>query len=627
MLTLLCAGMAAHAQPTTPSAARTRFIYPSDNWRYDLRGVYTGSAWRAREFDDSAWAAGEGSFGFSAARYGLAINTRVNDAIAPTRNTVYLRNTFEVRDPGSVASLVLEASWAPGFIAYLNGVEVARRGLPRGDVDFGTPALGHSPTEIESIDISAARTVLVTGRNVLAVELHQSEPVGDVLYWYASLAYQQATLAVERGPYLQQATPVSTIVRWRTNRDTVGVVGYGPSMAAMRAAEIETTATPRREHIVKLSGLTPATRYYYQLGAKDSSGALAGSDGRLSFVTPPLAGSAAPVRIWVVGDAGTGNGTAHAVRNAYYGLREREGRETSVFLMLGDNAYEQFGWDGGSDLAHQYGLFENAFENLLWRTPVWPTFGNHEWSNGVSNPDTETGPYFDIFSLPRGAEAGGVPSGTEAYYSFDYGNIHFVCMNTHEPTAASAAWLAADLAASSARWIIAFYHVPPYSHGTHNSDQGGHEAAREFARILEGYGADIVLAGHSHNYERSMLIKGLDGTSDNFVREPLRYTVDGGDGREEGDGAYRKPLKRGAGQGTVYIVNGNSGGGAEALEGPGTLDHPVMVELVDPADGRRRRGLTSAGSVVIDVEGQRLDARYIGESGELLDHFTIIKQQ
>ena len=45
---------------------------------------------------------------------------------------------------------------------------------------------------------------------------------------------------------------------------------------------------------------------------------------------------------------------------------------------------------------------------------------------------TETGPYFDIFSLPTKAEAGGLASGTEAYYSFDYGNIHFVVLDSYQ---------------------------------------------------------------------------------------------------------------------------------------------------------------------------------------------------
>ncbi|MBK8959972.1 MAG: metallophosphoesterase family protein [Proteobacteria bacterium] len=618
--------VADQAQTSIPKGAQTRFIYPGDAWRYDLRGVHTDGAWRGRDFDDSHWQRGEGSFGFGAARYGLATRTRVDDTIHPTRNTVYLRKQFEVRDPKAVAALELEAAWSHGFVAYLNGVEVVRRGLPAGAIDYWTPAQVHAPTQIETIDISVARSALVAGNNVLAVELHQSEPGSDVLYWFASLAFRQSMLSLVRGPYLQQSTPVSTILRWRTNRDTVGLVAYGPSPGVIRSSEIEATSTARRDHVVKLNGLTPRTRYYYQIGAKGDGGMLAGSDGRLSFVTPPPVGSTAPLRIWAVGDAGTGNGTARAVRNAYYALKERDGRECDVFLMLGDNAYEQFSWGGGSDLAHQYGLFENAFEHLLWRTPVWPTFGNHEWSNGVSDPVTESGPYFDTFTLPRAAEAGGVPSGTEAYYSFDYGNVHFISMNTQEPTAASAAWLEQDLADSRALWVIAFYHVPPYSHGTHDSDQQGHVAAREFARILERHGADVVLAGHSHNYERSMLIKGLLGTSDEFVRDPLRYTVNGGDGREQGNGVYLKPGIRGPGQGTVYIVNGNSGGGAEALEGAGTLDHPVMVYLTDPDDGRRRRGLRSPGSVVIDVANRRLDARYIDASGRLLDYFSIVKQ-
>ena len=83
----------------------------------------------------------------------------------------------------------------------------------------------------------------------------------------------------------------------------------------------------------------------------------------------------------------------------------------------------------------------------------------------------QTGPYYDIFTLPKEAEAGGVPSGTEAYYSFDYANIHFVCLNSEGMSSIGSAmlsWLAQDLAATSQDWTIAFWHRPPYSKGHHD---------------------------------------------------------------------------------------------------------------------------------------------------------------
>ena len=126
-------------------------------------------------------------------------------------------------------------------------------------------------------------------------------------------------------------------------------------------------------------------------------------------------------------------------------------------------------------------------------------------------------------------------------------------------------------------------------------------------RLLEQHGVDLVLCGHSHIYERSFLIDGHYGTSNSLLPEMIK---DQGSGREQETGAYRKPE---AGpeerQGAVYVVAG-SGGWATVRTG----HHPVM--FMDELE---------VGSMVIDVEGDRLDARFLRETGAVDDHFTILK--
>src|SRR6185295_17874833 len=108
---------------------------------------------------------------------------------------------------------------------------------------------------------------------------------------------------------------------------------------------------------------------------------------------------------------------ARAVYDAY--LAFTGARETDLWLMLGDNAY-----GAGFDHEYQNAVFD-MFPALLRRTVLWSTIGNHE-TYGGSLADF---PYLHIFTLPKEGQAGGVPSGTERYYSFDYGNIHFVCLD------------------------------------------------------------------------------------------------------------------------------------------------------------------------------------------------------
>ncbi len=178
--------------------------------------------------------------------------------------------------------------------------------------------------------------------------------------------------------------------------------------------------------------------------------------------------------------------------------------------MLGDNAYSN-----GTDAEYQSAVFD-IYPTLLRKSVVWPTMGNHDGYSSTSS--SQSGPYFSIFSLPKNAEAGGVASGTEAYYSFDYGNIHFICLDSEGSSRSSHGamleWLRLDLAATTKDWIIAYWHHPPYSKGSHDSDTETNlvDMRQNALPILEAGGVDLVLTGHSHSYERSYLLDGHYGT-------------------------------------------------------------------------------------------------------------------
>ena len=99
-----------------------------------------------------------------------------------------------------------------------------------------------------------------------------------------------------------------------------------------------------------------------------------------------------------------------------------------------------------------------------------------------------------------------------------------------------------------------------------------------------------------------------------------RLLVDAGSGRPEETGAYLKASSGASpNQGTVYVVAGSSG-----WTTPAPLNHPAM--FADPAWGGTR-GELQLGSMVIDIDGNRLDARYLGNDGGISDYFTIIKEE
>ena len=241
--------------------------------------------------------------------------------------------------------------------------------------------------------------------------------------------------SVVRGPYLQQLTDQSIIVRWRTDIATDSVVRYGTSSANLNLSSTDSTATT--EHTVLVNGLSFATEYFYSVGS--SAGTIAG-DATYHFTTSPTPGTAANTRIWVIGDSGTANSNARAVRDAFKTWSASQ--PANFMMMLGDNAY-----NSGTDAEYQNAVFD-TYPELLRQLPVWPTLGNHDGYSADSG--TQSGPYYDIFDLPTNAEAGGLQSFTEAYYSFDYGNIHFVVLDSYDsdrsPGGNMLQWLESDLA-------------------------------------------------------------------------------------------------------------------------------------------------------------------------------------
>jgi acid phosphatase type 7 len=438
-----------------------------------------------------------------------------------------------------------------------------------------------------------------------------------------------------RAPYLQFATTNSIYVVWRTEGPILPVVRFGEKPDALneKATEVVTRASlgaegktipAKREPLrtkenlklpklhsaavgtfqyeAKLTGLKPSTRYYYAV--LDGEQPLTPRDAGYSFVTPPPVGTAKRVRFWAFGDSGTGRQEQVNVHKAMREAVRRDGQPLDFWLHLGDMAYST-----GRDVEFQSRFFE--IYDLTMRSFVcWPTMGNHE--GATSKGTTGIGPYYDAYVVPTRGEVGGVPSGTEAYYSFDYANLHFVCLDSHDlerkPSGAMAKWLKADLEKTLADWVIGFWHHPPYTKGSHDSDKEKDltEMREMIMPLIDSGGVDLVLTGHSHVYERSMLIDGAYATP--TVAENV--VLDDGDGDPQGDGAYRKSEGIQPHQGTVQIVAGNGGA---TLGRKGTI--PFM-----------RKTLIEHGSVLIDIYGDTLTAKMVNLNGSTRDVFSMVKR-
>ncbi|MCA8974928.1 MAG: metallophosphoesterase family protein [Planctomycetes bacterium] len=444
---------------------------------------------------------------------------------------------------------------------------------------------------------------LRTGRNLLAVEVHQHSATSSDISFDLELETGLAATELVRGPYLQNGTPTGATVRWRTDQPSATRLWLGSSATTLQQAYFSAQLTT--EHTATVTGLQPETSYRYAVG--DGNGMLTTPGADFTLTTLPPAGAVRPLSIWAVGDSGFGNREQLEVRDQYLAAAALT-RPADMMLLLGDNAYLY-----GTDAEYQNGMFD-AYGGILRDTFSWSTFGNHDAAS--ANSVRQDGVYFGIFTLPKTGEAGGLPSGTEAYYSFDRGHVHFICLDSmHSNRTAAGAmmtWLTADLAATSARWIIAYWHHPPYTFGSHDSDSPTDSGGRMIDMrqvalpILEAGGVDLVLGGHSHCYERSYLVDGHYGLSATLQPSMI---LDRGDGSAQGDGTYAKPsIGPAAHEGAVYIVAGNA-----SIATGGALNHPVMC-----------RSLDRLGSLVIDVDGDRLDATFLGYGG-VEDSFTLLK--
>lgn len=566
------------------------------DWRFFATGEEPPVTWTFPVFDDSSWVTGLAKIGTGHQDHATVLPAPI---VFP-RMVVYFRRQFVLpSSPASYTGLLARVVCDAGAVVYLNGVEAGRIGMPPGPVTSQTAASAELffPEEGALHGFALDKTLLVSGVNTIAVELHASSSFDfDLDFDLELLGTRNTTPSfVVRGPYLQNGAPTAVSVRWRTDVATPSEVRAGVSRDNLNV--LATDATPTTEHEVRIENLTPDTPYFYAIG--DGVDFIEGPGDAWKFRTPPPPGTVKPIRVWVLGDSGTGRsgtGNAEAVRNGY--LNSALYQSPDVWLMLGDNAYGV-----GADAEYQNAVFD-TYRPTLRSSILWSTLGNHEtYTAGV--------PYFSIFTLPTVGEGGGVASGTEHYYSFDYGNIHFVCLDSMQSIrtqpSAMLSWLVADLAATSQQWIVAFWHHPPYTKGTHDSDDEiEHIEMRENALpILEQYGVDLVLCGHSHVYERSFLLDGHYGYSWDFDPASIKDT---GDGRADSpDGAYGKDP--GANHGAVYCVAGSSG-----QPGGGSLDHPAMYV-----------GLAELGSLVLDVNGDRLDAKFINPQGIVRDYFTISK--
>ena len=398
---------------------------------------------------------------------------------------------------------------------------------------------------------------------------------------------------IVRGPYLQSMTSESVLIQWRTASPQTSQV----TLETKGEKKSRVIADTNRviDHVLKVSGLSPNKSYTYKISSNHQG----------TFHTKPKAGDPNSVRVWALGDFGFVTPNQNAVISSIKNYTAD--KPIDAWIWLGDNAY-----NNGKDEEYQKYVFDVYQADFFPNLALYPSPGNHDYA-GKHDPTVP--PYFKIFSLPTEGEAGGVASHSESYYSVDYGSLHLISIDTELRDAAGNQvmdgkgdqydWLAKDLAANRLPFTIVYFHKPPYSKGSHDSDtESDMKNMREKVNpLFEKYNVDVVLAGHSHVYERTLPLRGHFGVNNSFDAATQVVAT------EKAPNHYVVGKK---GQGVIYVVNGS--GSRLGGRMPGfPLKSAVYVNT------------EVGGSMIIDVSKSKFVAKWVAADGQVRDQFVIEK--
>lgn len=588
----------------------TTLISNGSSWKYLDNGSNQGTAWYGGAFNDASWASGNAELGYGDSDEATVVSFGSNSSAKYI--TTYFRKTINAPTASSFIQFTMKLRRDDGIVVYINGAEVYRNNMPTGTILFNTPASTACSDDGSTVFTQTlAANTLTNGTNVIAAEIHQNNGTSsDISFEFELIGVTSIPPAnLVKGPYLQIGTPTSMIVRWETDIATNTKVAYGTNSLSL--ASSATNAAVSTTHSIQLTSLTPYTKYYYSIG---TTTAVIQNGADNYFVTSPLPNTEGKYRFWVTGDCGNGSTNQTNCKNQYLAFTGTT--VTNGWLLLGDNAYSS-----GTNTEFNTRFFNYYQNDIMKKAPLWPAPGNHDYY--VASSTNYAANYFSIFSTPQAGQAGGVASSSPAYYSYDYGNIHFISLDSYgnqdgnkmyDTLGAQAVWLKNDLAATTKRWKVAYWHHPPYTMGSHNSDSESDLVAVHvrFIRIIERLGVDLVLCGHSHDYERSKLMRGHYGNEASF--NAATHNLSTQSGLYDGSANSCPYLKDSVivKKGTVYVLSGSAGqlGGTQ-----GSFPHNAM----------HYSNATNGGSMVLDFEANRLDAKWVCADGVIRDKFTIFK--
>lgn len=311
-----------------------------------------------------------------------------------------------------------------------------------------------------------------------------------------SAPWMAAGAVVCRKPHVQRVRRTGATICWASDAPgaaTVRIAGPEGGTRTVPAVTVRFAAGERGasadfyRHWARVEELEPATEYSYSIH-------LDGRDVTPAGETRFRTAGQNDFTFLAIGDSGTGSDDQKRLAATF----QRD--PAALVIHTGDLVYPT-----GTFEAYDRNHFD-VYQEAMRRIPFFPVPGNHDYY------DFGAEPYRALHDLPRMNVA---EKDQGRYYSFEWGDVHFVCLDSNAPLEEAAAgrgemlrWLEADLAACTKFWRVAVFHHPPYAAGPNWEDAYTAMARAHIVPVLERFGVPLIVSGHEHSYQRSVPIRG-----------------------------------------------------------------------------------------------------------------------
>jgi len=471
LLTLLVAFLSSTAQVIIPQASV---------WKYLDDGSDQGTAWYSQTFNDSSWAQGAAQLG-----YGDGDETTVLSYGSSSSNkylTYYFRKTFTPQNTNNQEWVKLELLRDDGAVVYLNGTELIRSNMPTGTITYTTKA-AHTVAGSDEDYFNQyffPDSLLISGQNIIAVEVHQRTASSSDMSFDLKLSYTNLTI-FRKAPYLlYTGNNDEMLILWQLREQKDCAFHWGTDTTYNLGQNNSQEINTEHQHKILLNGLTPNTKYYYKV-VYDSTNIKKGS-----FVTGAI-DNAQDLTFYAYGDTRTQADKHNEVANAIMNDMASDNNAQTFIVSSGDmvaNGDQEEDWDQ-QFFDEQYSHLQELLANL----PYLAAVGNHEGQGDL---------FAKYFPYPMFVNG-------KYYYSFDYGPVHFTVIDQYDNYSSGSDqynWIVNDLATNNKAWKIILLHKSAWSAG------GGHSNSSSVQTLIHPlclqYGVQFVIAGHNHYYARAI---------------------------------------------------------------------------------------------------------------------------